>query len=120
MDKEILDRLDRIEKLLRELVEIARANWQPEPKVSAASPKTAFQKTMRAKEIFEEALKGSAAYVGIEAPDLADVYDPNAKKYERENAEIEGERVPQKGRPQVGKAVKPKPSQALKRRENET
>jgi hypothetical protein len=75
---------------------------------------------MRAKEIFEEALKGSAAYVGIEAPDLADVYDPNAKKYERENAEIKGADVPQKGRPQVSKAAKAKPSGAFKSRENET
>jgi hypothetical protein len=114
--------LDSIEKLLKELVEIARANWQieqPEPKVSSASAKTSFEKTMRAKEIFEEALKGSAAYVGS-APDMADVYDPKAHFYKRENAEIEGVDVPQKGRPQVVKGAKVKPDQRLKKRENET
>lgn len=69
MDKEILGRLDSIEKLLSELVEIARANRQlgaSEPKISGSG--LAFERTAKAKAKFKESLKGSVAVVqGSEA-----------------------------------------------------
>lgn len=120
MEKDIIDRLDRIENLLRELVELARANWQLDDSEAEASG--SFAKARGGKESFEQYMsKVGAVYqkaskgipIDAPAPDLSDVWqvgensDPYAGYYESENAEIEADRVPQKGKAARKKRLKP-------------
>lgn len=122
MEKDIVERLDRIENLLRELVELARANWQTDDSGRQASGP--FAKTSRGQESYEQYMSkvavvyrpvSSRIAIDEPAPDLSDVWqvgeesDPNARYYESENAEIEADRVPQKGRAAKVKARKRKP-----------
>ncbi len=102
MEKEIVERLDRIEKLLIELVEIARANWQVDEPKSHSGTLNLNKTKQGAMEPYQWVRSSQTA------PDLSDVYDPNAKHYEAENAEIEGEGLPQKGRMTKAKTRKRK------------
>jgi len=96
-DDGIIERLDRIEKLLTELVGMVRQRWGYEDQ----------------DQEFERRRQEMRKIAGLEldepAPDVADVYDPNARFYESENAEIEGEGVPQKGKVSKPKTRKRKP-----------
>lgn len=97
MEDRVIERLDRIEELLKELVGMVRQRWGYEDQDQEFERRRQEMRKIAGLEIDEP------------APDVADVYDPNARFYESENAEIEAEQVPQKGKVTKAKTRKRKP-----------